>query len=298
LALAADRRDGSALAVVAAQASLALTRTRLTDEISETRRDKYFRALVQNSTDVILIVGDHGLIRYASPSAAKLFPNSTVDGRRLPALIAEPDRSEADALCAAMQRRQPVAQPSTVHSQWRVEGSPERRVEVSCVDLRGEPAVDGVVVTLRDVTERRQLEERLTALARHDPLTGLGNRALFMTAVENAVLQAPDTSAVLFIDLDDFKVVNDTFGHALGDALLRETAARIRARHTAGSGPVGQVPDPDSVVRRTGEQPGRRAGTARPGTAPGRGGHGGRDGRRIRPGQAGRLPVRPGAGRV
>ena len=93
------------------------------------------------------------------------------------------------------------------------------------------PHVGGVVLTARDVTDRRALEEQLAHQAFHDSLTGLANRALFSERITHAIergVRRRNLFAVLFIDLDDFKTVNDSLGHAAGDDLLVEVAARIR----------------------------------------------------------------------
>jgi diguanylate cyclase (GGDEF)-like protein/PAS domain S-box-containing protein len=216
------------LQAVAGQASLALARVRLNDEVIRTRRDEYFRALVQNSTDVILILDDDERIRYASPSAEKLFETSTVDGLWLPSLVDPADRAGAARLLNQVSRPGTGRNATTVRTDWRLDGRADRRVEVSCLDLRAEEAIRGVVVTLRDVTERRRLEEQLTQQAYHDPLTGLGNRSLFTAGVEQAA-GGGRRAAVLFIDLDDFKVINDGFGHVLGDSFLQSVADRIRS---------------------------------------------------------------------
>jgi diguanylate cyclase (GGDEF)-like protein len=92
--------------------------------------------------------------------------------------------------------------------------------------------VRGVVVTSRDVTERKVLEEQLRHQAFHDPLTGLPNRALFMDRLEHALALAHRRGTqvgVLFIDLDNFKILNDSLGHAAGDQLLIAAAERLKA---------------------------------------------------------------------
>jgi diguanylate cyclase (GGDEF)-like protein len=113
-------------------------------------------------------------------------------------------------------------------------GPDRRRTEVTldlhCRDLRADQSVAGLVLTLRDVTDRRRLERELTHQAFHDSLTGLANRTLFADRLEHALARAARDGSVvgvLFIDLDDFKIVNDTLGHAVGDQLLIGVADRI-----------------------------------------------------------------------
>jgi predicted signal transduction protein with EAL and GGDEF domain len=117
----------------------------------------------------------------------------------------------------------------------RVDGQ-RRRMEATIANLLGGDAVDGMVATFRDVTEQRNLERQLSHRAFHDELTGLANRALFLDRMDHALRVArPDADpvVVLFVDLDDFKSVNDALGHGVGDQMLRAIADRIRRRRRA-----------------------------------------------------------------
>jgi diguanylate cyclase (GGDEF)-like protein len=214
-ALAGLRR---AIEVLAGQAALALERIQLGREVTRRDSQNYFRTLVQNTADVILIV-DMPTIRYASPSALRVFGIDPT-GAALLGLFHPDDRERlAEAL----------ASPRAADG-LDLRGPDGVLLEMHCSDLRSEPTVGGLVITLRDVTDSRRLERELTHKVFHDAMTGLANRSLFHDRLEHALARgARDGSVVgvLFIDLDDFKSVNDTLGHAAGDALLIGVAKRI-----------------------------------------------------------------------
>ena len=154
-------------------------------------------------------------------------------------------------------------------------------VETALNDLFGDPSVNGLVLNSRDVSERHALEAELRDRALRDDLTGLANRALFSDRVTHALTRAqrrPGPNAIVYLDLDGFKGVNDTLGHAAGDLLLKEVARRLQS-----------CVRPQDTVARLG---GRRVRRAPGGRLRGRGGAGGQaDHRRRRRGRRrGRAP--------
>ena len=200
---------------------------------SETR----FRTLVQYSTDLITIIDGADTIRYVSPAISRVFGHEALDveGRALRELV------HPDDVVPMLGFLTEAAKPSSraTMSQWRMRsaGGSWCRVENVAVNLLGDESVCGVVLTTRDVTHRVALEEQLVHRAFHDELTGLANRALFTNRVEQALLRATraaQRTAVLFLDLDDFKEINDSLGHAAGDSLLMQGADRLRACLRAG----------------------------------------------------------------
>ena len=112
------------------------------------------------------------------------------------------------------------------------------------------PSVSGYVVNIRDITERKAFEALLAHRAMHDPLTGLANRQLLIDRLSEMLLRSRRTGWVVtayFVDLDHFKVVNDTYGHAAGDELLVQVAARMVGPLRAGD-VVGRLGGDEFVI--------------------------------------------------
>ncbi len=200
--------------------------------LTERKGQDRLAAMVEHSSDVVLLVDANGSINYASPGLASTLGHRSADwtGRSLVDLVSSDDRDAAATelrKAAALQRGEMVKfEVSLV----RVDGQ-RRRMEATIANLLGGDAVDGIVATFRDVTEQRDLERQLSHRAFHDELTGLANRALFLDRMDHAlrvVRPAEDPVVVLFVDLDDFKSVNDALGHGVGDQMLRSIADRIR----------------------------------------------------------------------
>jgi diguanylate cyclase (GGDEF)-like protein/PAS domain S-box-containing protein len=193
--------------------------------VSEAR----FRTLVQNSADVILVVGDDGVIRFNTPSASRLLgaPDAGLVGRDLAAIV-HPD--EVDRVFAIIRDERSVPGTSLELRLLHADGAMWLHVE-ALIGGRIEGDLAGTVLTLRDVTQRKALEQRLRHEAVHDALTQLPNRAELLRSLEAALEGSAvggTTVGVLFVDLDDFKTVNDTMGHGAGDQLLVAAARRFR----------------------------------------------------------------------
>jgi PAS domain S-box-containing protein len=215
---------------IARQAALAAERVTHSAEASREDARAYVRAVVQDSSDSILIVKDDGVVDYATPAAERLFGTAHVAGTRLTSLVSPAER---DTVARAFARMRDGAD-ATVPGDWlvtRPDGTPAE-VRVSYRDLRADRMIAGLVLTLRDVSEQRSLQRELNHRAFHDALTGLPNRSLFTDRVSRALARprrAGTAMAVLVVDLDELSVVNDSLGHTVGDELLVAAGGRLTA---------------------------------------------------------------------
>ena len=223
----------SSLAALATQVSLALESAALTEEVHRRTSEARFGSLVQHASDLITVLDASGLVVYQSPSiervlgytADELVGSSFIrllqpgEEGRLPHVLADPAAHAA-------------AGTEALECSLRHKDGEVRQFEVLYTDLLDDENVHGVVLNSRDVSERKAFEEQLAHQAFHDPVTNLANRALFVERVRHAVPRArreESRLAVIFIDLDDFKTINDSLGHAAGDSVLLEIAKRLDA---------------------------------------------------------------------
>jgi len=189
-----------------------------------------YASLIKNASDVIMIVDVDGRLRFGSPAAERTFgiPPDDLVGRNLLDLWSESNRERLTAFLAELD----ATRGRTVGPFEVVVDTEQRRSTLECVgsNLLDDPAIAGLALNFRDVSERKALEEQLRRLAFHDPLTLLANRSLFRNRVEHALTLAHRSRqlvAVMFLDLDNFKNVNDSMGHAAGDRLLQAAAQRL-----------------------------------------------------------------------
>jgi diguanylate cyclase (GGDEF)-like protein/PAS domain S-box-containing protein len=205
---------------------------RLLAEHSARQNEARFRSLVQHSSDVIIVARADGAVRFVSPSASRVFGYDPSEMLRhsLSELLHPDDRERAATFFRSAAHAPGVSGP--VEWRFRQTDGSWLHAEILATNLLRDPTVKGVVLNTRDVSERRRLEEQLTHQAFHDPLTGLANRALFRDRVSHALALAQRRGSavtVLYLDLDDFKNVNDSLGHAEGDRLLIAAAERFLA---------------------------------------------------------------------
>jgi diguanylate cyclase (GGDEF)-like protein/PAS domain S-box-containing protein len=192
--------------------------------------EERFRSLVQHGSDLTMLVSENGMVSFVTPSSLRIlgFAPSDIEGKADFDWISHSDRSRFDDLLEQSRRRPEPAGPIVV-SFRHADGS-WRDLQIIATSLLDNRNVRGIVVNAHDVTERRTLEQQLLHQAFHDPLTGLPNRSLFnerLTEARRRARQNDTSFAVIFMDLDDFKVVNDTLGHSAGDQLLRTVADRL-----------------------------------------------------------------------
>jgi diguanylate cyclase (GGDEF)-like protein/PAS domain S-box-containing protein len=221
----------NSLAALATEVSLALESAALTEEVHRRTSEARFGSLVQHSSDLITVLDATGLVVYQSPSIERVLgyaPEELVGTRferllqpgeegRLPHVLADPAAHAASGT--------EVLECGLRHADGGV-----RQFEVLYTDLLEDENVHGVVLNSRDVSERKAFEEQLAHQAFHDPVTNLANRALFVERVRHAVPRGRREGsrlAVIFMDLDDFKTINDSLGHAAGDSVLLEIAKRL-----------------------------------------------------------------------
>jgi diguanylate cyclase (GGDEF)-like protein/PAS domain S-box-containing protein len=209
--------------VVIRQLAAFTDNARLLTQLDE--QERLLRSLVQHASD-ITIISRFGKIAYASPALERVLGISpeTALGTPTLALMNRDDLADLSLQLAELE----ATPRASVTYQTRVQHADGswRWLEVISTNLRDDPAVSGIVSNARDITESREHHELLRHQASHDPLTQLANRALF---TERAEAVGAEQRAILLIDLDDFKVVNDTLGHHVGDALLVAVAERLRA---------------------------------------------------------------------
>jgi PAS domain S-box-containing protein len=178
------------LEVLASQVALALERTALAEDLLRRRSEERFHTLVRNASDIILIVDAKGIIQYASPSVERVlgYEPACLTGQDSLRLVHPEDQEEVRAFQANLAESPGLTR--AIEFRMHHQRGDWHYVEAIATNLLTDPTVQGVVINIRDITERKEAEERLVYQAFHDPLTDLPNRALFMDRLHVALARA------------------------------------------------------------------------------------------------------------
>jgi diguanylate cyclase (GGDEF)-like protein/PAS domain S-box-containing protein len=227
----APRQVRGALEALATQLALALEGARLTEEVHARRSEARFASLVQNSSDLITVVAADATITYQSPSSQHILGYSPHEllGTRFDRLVAQED---GGGLLRLLADGAAYARPDAevIECTLRDRDGNARQFEILHTNLLDDEHVRGIVLNARDISERKTFEEQLSHQAFHDPVTNLANRALFVERVRHAIGRARREQCqlgVMFLDIDDFKTINDSLGHGAGDEALMDVAMRL-----------------------------------------------------------------------
>lgn len=195
--------------------------------------DRALAVLVEQSDDLTVLVSGDGVLRYASSAAARVWgydPEAEVGGHFLDHV--HPDDLPVVLARFGLSSEQLGATVQVSLRLLRADGTP-RHVVAHATNLLSHPDVRGIAINLRDITERVEQAQELRWRAHHDDLTGLANRAAFLERLDRALAAGRGTAgrrpALLYLDLDGFKAVNDSLGHLAGDRVLTTIGARLRA---------------------------------------------------------------------
>ncbi|MFB9358182.1 diguanylate cyclase domain-containing protein [Actinoplanes nipponensis] len=216
-------------------------------------QESRFRSLIEHSSDLTVITDRGGRMTFTSPAVTRMlgYASEELHGSTLHDLLHPQDRPVAAA-------------GGSWQGRVRHRDGSWRWLDVVATDRHDDPSVGGLISNARDITEARAFQERLRFDATHDALTGLANRALFHRRIADAAEQpgAGARTGVLAVDLDDFKIINDTLGHHVGDRVLTTAAERLRGCVRDGSDTVARLGGDEFAVILTGTTPAEAAATA------------------------------------
>jgi diguanylate cyclase (GGDEF)-like protein/PAS domain S-box-containing protein len=217
--------------VLARMSTLMHLHERVTEREAELRSETRLGALIRNASDVVCLVDRAARVSFISSSAQRILGRAPEElvGTGLAELV-HPDDAQRVAGFLSSLATQPSARPASAEFRVLKAKNLWRDVEALGTNLLHDEQIEAIVLNIRDISERKAFQAELEHQAFHDTLTGLPNRALFRNRVEHALASQRRNGrpvSVLFLDVDDFKLVNDSLGHAAGDEVLKEVARRI-----------------------------------------------------------------------
>jgi diguanylate cyclase (GGDEF)-like protein/PAS domain S-box-containing protein len=220
-----------ALVALGTQVSLALESNALTEELHRRSSEARFRSLVQHAHDLITVLDSSSTVIYQSPSIQRAlgYTPEEIIGTQFDQLLL-PGQNNRLLRLLADGPSYSGGEAEVIECSLRHRNGSTRQFEILHTNLLEDEAVRGTVLNGRDISERKAFEEQLEHQAFHDPVTQLANRALLNERVRHAMARARRENtalAVIFLDLDDFKTINDSLGHAAGDQVLLEVAKRL-----------------------------------------------------------------------
>ena len=223
------------LVSLASQVSLAVEGASLAEDLHRRQSEARFRSLVAHSSDLITVLDAQGTVTYQSPSVQRVlgYRVDEIEGRDFANLLSLSDRPRLAQILSGVGEAYAGGGSEThvIECSLKHRDGTWLQFEVQYTDLLQDEHVRGIVLNGRDVSERKAFEEQLAHQAFHDPVTELANRALFADRVQHSIRRSTrggPSIGVVFIDLDDFKTVNDSLGHAAGDEVLQEVARRLQ----------------------------------------------------------------------
>jgi diguanylate cyclase (GGDEF)-like protein/PAS domain S-box-containing protein len=212
------------------------------------RSERRFAALVNRAGDIVIVVGPGGVLRYATPAFTTVLGYPANDSFLLERDLVHPD--DISGLLRAMAAAEATNGMVNEEIRLRCSNGDWLWFEANITNLTSDPDVNGFVASLRDITRRKDAEDRLAYAALYDSLTGLPNRSLILNRAQQMLARARREGspvAALFVDLDDFKDINDTLGHEAGDEILTAVGTRISNAIRAGD-TVGRLGGDEFIV--------------------------------------------------
>lgn len=193
------------------------------------KREQYFKALIENAQDIIVVINRKGVIKFASPAVTRVLGHSAEELLGTPIFdLVHPDERALvlDEFTRGIEQANVVR---SLEMRVRADGGGYRTIETISKNLLDDPVVDGLIINCRDITERTQAEEQIKYLSFHDKLTGLYNRAYFEEGLSRLDAERMFPISIILGDTNGLKLTNDVFGHDEGDKLLCKIAQILKA---------------------------------------------------------------------